>query len=444
MPGDFDEGKHDRANDGKFTSKGAGGGSRRKKNAALTAEERRVLSTFGGNMSDKARREAAGMSQGRMVAVAARLREKLGTSDLNKAAKAGGGTGDRKAKAAARAKEIVAKAREKAKALKARFAGAAKGTRGKAATQAQKAKHAEKKKAAAAKAKDIVAKAREKANALKAKAGGSPRATTDTGKSAATETAPTTTSSSPDMQSPAAAAIRNGMQSGDYSAAASALGGVIEQRGLASRNEPRAGHMSVSNEGLERPGGTAFATRKWDGEIQLSELAYSKLQKWSELVGDRKASAILNDPSTDSATRRAILENEDGISVIVHETLHGYSPIDKNGYAGVGGLIEEVTTEVYSRQLSNELFGVTVRGPGQGPYGDVIAAVTDAVAAVTGGSDADSFGALYKAADRFKRRTDRIKTPAKVLAAFAEDVAAATGTDAKRFIRAFNERIDAS
>jgi hypothetical protein len=205
---------------------------------------------------------------------------------------------------------------------------------------------------------------------------------------------------------------------------------------------------------------TADALRNWDGTIQLSTKVAGDAKRWSAAGG--KSFEELHDEANklfDDAARKqrawenatpkqrakmdpddrghretkeanALLETASSSAapkILVHEALHGYSPITMNAYRGTAGQIEELTTETLARVVSHDLFGITPLAHTQGAYAGEISAATNAIAEITGKTPEQSYEILQRSSERFKRNADKITASDDASYVFARDVGTEAG-----------------
>lgn len=77
----------------------------------------------------------------------------------------------------------------------------------------------------------------------------------------------------------------------------------------------------------------ASAAHAWDGTIILSSNTLDGARDWS--IGRRKMSSLA------------------GIRTLIHESVHGHSPMMPGAYRGSGKWVEEVTTEITARHIAD-------------------------------------------------------------------------------------------
>lgn len=98
-----------------------------------------------------------------------------------------------------------------------------------------------------------------------------------------------------------------------------------------------------------------------------------------------------------------------GMSTIVHETLHSYGPVEHLGLKANGTRVEELTTEVAARVMMNKMYGTPVlahnaKSHETDAYRHEISAATHAIATAMGVTPAKAFEHLQDAAIDFKRQ----------------------------------------
>lgn len=256
---------------------------------------------------------------------------------------------------------------------------------------------------------------------------------------------------------------------GDLGAAVMSIDRHLADRGLVSQQKKNTGSVVVDDPAmttLTHSGHTivARASRDWNGDIQLSSQVANEISAYAKAVGTKdparleasidtelealqrqrvrlanlsrptkaqrdELDAIRNRQEELRATSpmRAAAMNEAGVKTLVHETLHGFSPLDPSAYRGHGGQVEEVTTEVMARVVVRDSFGMKMVRHDRGSYSYDIEAATNAIAEITGKTPEQAYVHLQRSSERFKRRTDRMAASHEVVAAFASDIAAETG-----------------
>jgi len=93
----------------------------------------------------------------------------------------------------------------------------------------------------------------------------------------------------------------------------------------------------------------------WDGLVAVDKGRHAMMVRALERIAAGDMGAV---------TR----EEWGTIRTLVHETMHGHSPLAAAGYVKHGAAIEEATTELAARNVTREVFGTY----GQGSYPDVI------------------------------------------------------------------------
>jgi hypothetical protein len=208
----------------------------------------------------------------------------------------------------------------------------------------------------------------------------------------------------------------------------------------------------------------ALAFRTWDGRIQFSTKLETELQEYTAIAkqahperlvkaleehanaiyeyrvkvarkAGKKWPEIRGTLPTGDEQHRKIIDlkiKADSAKMVVHEVLHGFSPLESSAYRGAAGQIEEITTEVMARVVSRDVLGIPMLAHTQGSYAWDVEAATNAIAELTGKPAAQAYEDLQRAAERFKRRTMKYTRAADVSAAFAEDVAHVTRTSMLR------------
>lgn len=256
---------------------------------------------------------------------------------------------------------------------------------------------------------------------------------------------------------------------GDLGGASLAIDRHLATRGLVRQEVPNTGHVAVEDASVKTHAGhevTPRGVRDWSGNITLSSNVVGEIKRFGAAVGEHGAADLASALETQLSevdSRRARLktlskrtrEQEDqlaaltakrdevsarilelkkplgdseGVKTLVHEVLHGFSPLDPNAYRGHGAQIEEVTTEVMARVIGRDVFGVSMTKHNQGSYAHDIHGVVDAISEAAGVAPEKAYEHLQRASERFKsRRTRMIGLPGEVASAFAEDLAAESG-----------------
>ena len=238
--------------------------------------------------------------------------------------------------------------------------------------------------------------------------------------------------------------------------------------------------VDVSNAGLElvtHSGHkiTAGAFREWNGRIQLSEKSARDIAAFAEHgpLGRERARALLAEIDALIAAARkehplrggkrtkkgqAVL---DALSakrdiaasefiaaagatpvVLVHEVLHGFSPVSPHTYRGMAGQVEEITTETAARRVAHDAFGTQIDGPTAGAYSSDIGATHAAVTELVGDGEV-AWRAVQDASLRFKRRSERLLDVGSVVKAYAHDLADVAKVDRGKMEQALRKHLSA-
>ena len=135
---------------------------------------------------------------------------------------------------------------------------------------------------------------------------------------------------------------------------------------------------------------------------QLSDLENARTGLQEQL---KTLAAARNSAEADDGLEH--LRNSDHFKVLIHEMYHGYGPLQKEAYVGVGAVTEEVTTEVLARRDMVKNFGVpkswTRRG---GSYQEWVGSVVQSIEKVHGVSEAKAWDILENASDSLKEKSD--------------------------------------
>ncbi len=266
---------------------------------------------------------------------------------------------------------------------------------------------------------------------------------------------------------------------GDFTSAVQHLDEAYERRGW-GRAQTVNGNVRVSDDGLRVKTHSgreivALGVRHWDGNIQVSEDTGRLIKKYAEIFSSghkpddmlaahnehfnelasyraknkarlpKKKDAVLSGDVTAEGIRNIQFgkAHSDAINTLVHEGLHGWSPGAPSSYRHHGGIVEEVTNETATRMVVTDMFGTKQIWRG-GSYDRDISAVMDAIGEITGSSDRDEqWGHLQRATDHYKSRRSKLKTPDDVVAAFANDIAAATKTKPDQSEATLRKHLDA-
>lgn len=209
----------------------------------------------------------------------------------------------------------------------------------------------------------------------------------------------------------------------------------------------------------------ALAARDWEGRILVASSMQDQMREFGRTVGNRKIDSVLNEKrdsynqnraqsdalytkrtqTTNKKIKQQLMEQEhahddeasrayqdgkkiqtgaEAMSTMMHETLHGFSPMTRYGYQGHGAQIEEITTEVSTRHLMTKYYGRELIPSDKGSYGEQIHATTKAIAELTGQSHDHAYGQLQEISLQFKRRASgSLRNPTEVREAFALDIA---------------------
>ncbi len=263
----------------------------------------------------------------------------------------------------------------------------------------------------------------------------------------------------PELQGPARD-VMQALERGDHAAAVRHIDQAMRDRGLVPSSSPNTGKVTVSDDGLRVRSHSgveldARALHTWGGDIQLSKAVEKEIAKYAAAASayqplalhvalDEHAEALYQHrqkvknkkhrdqiPTGDEQYKRIgglYKGNAAGVKTLVHEALHGFSPLEAAAYRGAAGQIEEITTEVMARVIARDEFMMAITGAAEGSYAYDIEAATSAIAELTGGSQADAYDQLQVAAERFKRRPWKLHDERAVMEAFAEEVATVTRT----------------
>lgn len=173
----------------------------------------------------------------------------------------------------------------------------------------------------------------------------------------------------------------------------------------------------------------------WDGSIQIGRHTAGQVASMAGKLA-RGAGAEV----TGSEVR--------SLNVLIHEQMHGATPISKDGYEGVGAMIEEVSTEALARRATRKLAAgagvprsqIAAGGVGaprhdaDGAYARELLQVRRAIQDVTGLGENDAYALLERASERLKSRSadprQRGLSADSAADAFAADLAAELGDPA--------------
>lgn len=119
---------------------------------------------------------------------------------------------------------------------------------------------------------------------------------------------------------------------------------VLKSYGFNTRDASRPSTSSTLRKNSDPdPRFEAVSHHEWDGSIVLGRRKYSFL---------RSAAAKLADGRDTITAAEA-----DAIRVLIHEELHGCSPIRPHAYQGPGVIVEEATTELLARRVLTTMLG---------------------------------------------------------------------------------------
>lgn len=154
---------------------------------------------------------------------------------------------------------------------------------------------------------------------------------------------------------------------GAFPRARKALESAVETRGFAPRVYAKTKTAKVRTDTWMNDSGVGGSHYHEDGEIVLAGQTAEKLQafadRWAkdpEWERGRHAGLPSDLKSKDPLVREGALkiaQENLGMHVMIHETLHGYGPLHSDDIEGPGLLVEEVTTEVATRVQLNDDFG---------------------------------------------------------------------------------------
>ncbi len=148
------------------------------------------------------------------------------------------------------------------------------------------------------------------------------------------------------------------------------LADMMKPYGISSADvgRSRAGAFDVNDEPVKMGAG---AFHDWDGGIVMSPRSAARAQVFAQEIASgvdysarvRAAREAANNfASIDLAPLRAAGDAIDGHRLLVHETLHGYSPGKSSSYqlGTAGRIVEEVTTEVVARKVVRDSLGLAI------------------------------------------------------------------------------------
>lgn len=219
----------------------------------------------------------------------------------------------------------------------------------------------------------------------------------------------------------------------------------------------------------------ADAFHKWDGETRLSVTSAADLKRLASSTGKtlaaeaavhtKEAEALIAQADALSASARSTAARKrlrpqisafheqargprgraldvrmgtGGLHILVHEEVHGFSPVRMRAYKFAGGKIEEVTTETVARVVMRDRFGAEMATWSHGAYSSDITATTKAISEAAGSTMNEAWATLQNASERFRRRATKIGTADEVMEAFAKDVAEELGarsSHVERYLR---------
>lgn len=258
--------------------------------------------------------------------------------------------------------------------------------------------------------------------------------------------------SEPDEDKPAAptAAIA-ACGKGNFGAARHEISSHLRYLGLKKANSKGqfpVDTVEVSDEGLsvlDYNGNplTAVGLRFWNGKIQLSEQSanamkeLSKLEAYGGYEGAKLKIKALTDDIRDKQLRdepirelqdqvgelQDAMESGKQIHTLIHEVLHDYSPGGTTAYSGIGGSIEEITTEVSARRVSRDWIGFDIDAGEDKSYENIIDQARKAIVVAADRTAPEAAEILSKASLRYKQRTEVLENANAVARALAEDIA---------------------
>jgi phage-related protein (TIGR01555 family) len=130
----------------------------------------------------------------------------------------------------------------------------------------------------------------------------------------------------------------------------------------------------------------------------------------------------------------SLKDAENELTTMMHETLHGFSPMHGAAYRGIGAKIEEITTEVSARVIMSKSFGSKLIPSTEGSYNRYISSAVVAIQLATGKSREEAYGVLQEASLAFKRRAgSSLASHDEVKTAFVEDIAVVIGEHGPKF-----------
>lgn len=207
---------------------------------------------------------------------------------------------------------------------------------------------------------------------------------------------------------------------------------------------------ALGSEAGSRPAGTLLRSHKQKHDSarnQADELLRERLKLFNDHSHNRdnkqrlpprlasrmsrlftKEKAALAEAAERHQDKQRIQGGLDDLHVLMHETLHGFSPISPMAYRGHGAQIEEITTEVSARHIMNQRYGAELDKPNAGTYGQQINAATMGIAEAGRVSPEVAYQHLQDASLAFKKKAVRsFNTPELVRTAFSQILGDAMG-----------------
>ena len=128
---------------------------------------------------------------------------------------------------------------------------------------------------------------------------------------------------------------------------------VVDDYGFANADEMRADRFKV-NVDVDTP---HFAYHTWDGGIEMRPEMRDRLVDAAQTLGPLDdIEGAFNSSNLDG--KIALEKQADAVKLLMHEQLHGYSPIRSFGYREAGAFVEEVTNEVVARKVTRSALGL--------------------------------------------------------------------------------------
>jgi len=271
------------------------------------------------------------------------------------------------------------------------------------------------------------------------------------------------------------------MRRGDRDGVRQAIEDAARRRGLVQSDVANKTFI-VSDDGMAKVishSGNEIAAdgiRYWDGGIQISRAtaaqaeAFAKVADTRNIEGqvaalDARINALASQRSKlaisrkNQAERDRLLAETDaaygeradliaahrsagGMRVLVHEHMHGFSPVTPKAYRHMGGQVEEVTTEVMARVMMRDLFGHDIGRTGHGgAYGTEIDATVAAIGKLTGLTPDESYRHLEAAAERFKRIEHKAVHPDQLVNWFSDELGQVIGQPTHDVHRVLSEHL---